>query len=243
MRSLYKKEITDFFSSITGYIVVIVFLVVNGLFLWVFPGEMNILDAGYASLDTLFVIAPWVFLFLVPAVTMRAFSDEKKSGTLDLLLTRPISEMQIVLAKYLANVTVAAIALLPTFIFYGSVIMLGNPTGNIDSGGTWGSYLGLFLLAAVYVSIGLFASSLTENTIVAFVSAVLLCFFLYLGFNSVGYLSLTGKTGNFILNLGIDAHYKSMQRGVIDSRDLVYFLSVIFLFLFFTQAKLRSRNW
>ncbi|MBA7576966.1 hypothetical protein ES708_18812 [subsurface metagenome] len=243
MRSLYKKEITDFFSSITGYIVVIVFLVVNGLFLWVFPGEMNILDAGYASLDTLFVIAPWVFLFLVPAVTMRAFSDEKKSGTLDLLLTRPISEMQIVLAKYFANVTVAAIALLPTFIFYGSVIMLGNPTGNIDSGGTWGSYLGLFLLAAVYVSIGLFASSLTENTIVAFVSAVLLCFFLYLGFNSVGYLSLTGKTGNFILNLGIDAHYKSMQRGVIDSRDLVYFLSVIFLFLFFTQAKLRSRNW
>ncbi len=243
MRSLYAKEITGFFSSITGYVVVVVFLVLNGLFIWVFPGEMNVLDAGYASLDTLFIIAPWIFLFLIPAITMRSFSEEKKSGNLDLLLTRPISELQIILAKYFAGVTVAAIAILPTLVFYISVILLGNPMGNIDSGGTLGSYLGLFLLAAIYVSIGIFASSLTENTIVAFVLSVLLCFFLYQGFNSVGYLSLTGKTGTFILNLGIDAHFKSMQRGVIDSRDLIYFLSVITLFILFTKTKLRSRNW
>ncbi len=243
MRSLYLKEITGFFSSITGYIVVIVFLVVNGLFIWVFPGEMNVLDAGYASLDTLFIIAPWVFLFLIPAITMRSFAEEKKSGNLDLLRTRPLSEFQIILAKYFAGISVAGIAILPTLVFYFSLVLLGSPVGNIDSGGTFGSYLGLFLLAAIYVSIGIFASSLTENTIAAFVISVLLCFFLYQGFNSVGYLSLTGKTGNFILNLGIDAHFKSMQRGVIDSRDLVYFLSVIVLFLLFTKTKLRSHNW
>jgi len=243
MRSLYLKEITGFFSSITGYIVVIVFLVVNGLFIWVFPGEMNVLDAGYASLDTLFIIAPWVFLFLIPAITMRSFAEEKKSGNLDLLRTRPLSEFQIILAKYFAGISVAVIAIIPTLVFYFSLVLLGNPVGNIDSGGTFGSYLGLFLLAAIYVSIGIFASSLTENTIAAFVISVLLCFFLYQGFNSVGYLSLTGKTGNFILNLGIDAHFKSMQRGVIDSRDLVYFLSVIVLFLLFTKTKLRSHNW
>lgn len=243
MRSLYLKEITGFFSSITGYIVVVVFLVVNGLFIWVFPGELNVLDAGYASLDTLFIIAPWVFLFLIPAITMRSFAEEKKSGNLDLLMTRPLTEFQIILAKYLAGVTVAVIAILPTLIFYISLVLLGNPAGNIDSGGTFGSYLGLLLLAAIYVSVGIFASSLTDNTIAAFVLSVVLCFFLYEGFNSVGYLSLTGKTGNFIINLGIDAHFKSMQRGVIDSRDLVYFLSVIVLFLLFTKTKLRSHSW
>lgn len=243
MRSLYLKEITGFFSSITGYIVVIVFLVVNGLFIWIFPGDMNVLDAGYASLDTLFIISPWVFLFLIPAITMRSIAEEKKSGNLDLLRTRPLSELQIILAKYFAGVSVAVIAILPTLVFYFSLIFLGNPVGNIDSGGTLGSYIGLFLLAAIYVSIGIFASSLTENTIAAFVLSVLLCFFLYQGFNSIGYLSLTGKTGNFIINLGIDAHFKSMQRGVIDSRDLVYFLSVILLFLLFTKTKLRSHNW
>jgi ABC-2 type transport system permease protein len=243
MKSLYFKEVAGFFNSITGYIVVVVFLVANGLFLWVFPGAMNVFDAGYASLDTLFFIAPWVFLFLIPAITMRSFSEEKKSGNLDLLLTRPLSEFQIILAKYFAGVTVAVIALVPTFVFYISLVLLGDPTGNIDTGGTLGSYLGLFLLSSIYVSAGIFASSLTENTIVAFVLSVLLCFFLYQGFNSFGYLSLTGKTGNFIINLGIDAHFKSMQRGVIDTRDVVYFLSVIVLFLFFTRTKIRSRNW
>jgi ABC-2 type transport system permease protein len=216
---------------------------VNGLFLWVFPGELNLLDAGYSSLNTLFIIAPWVFIFLIPAITMRSFAEEVKSGNMDLLLTRPLSEMQIVLSKYMAAVFLTTVALLPTLFFYCSIVILGNPANNIDIGGTWGSYIGLLFLAAVYVSIGIFASSLTENTMIAFILALLLCFFLYMGFNSIGYLSPSGKTGNIILNLGVDAHYKSMSRGVIDSRDLVYFFSVIVLFLFLTRTKLCSRNW
>jgi ABC-2 type transport system permease protein len=243
MKSLFLKEISGFFSSITGYLVIIVFLLSNGLFLWVFPGEKNILDAGYASLDTLFIIAPWVFLFLVPAITMKSFSEEKRTGNMELLLTRPLSDLKIVLAKYFANLSLAIIALIPTLIFYIAVIKLGNPVGNIDHGGTWGSYLGLVFLAAVYVSIGIFSSSLSDNTIIAFILAVLICFFLYMGFNSVGYLSLKGSTGNIIINMGIDAHYHSMRRGVIDSRDLTYFLSVIVLFVLMTRIKLNSRNW
>jgi ABC-2 type transport system permease protein len=243
MKSLFLKEISGFFSSLTGYLVIIVFLLSNGLFLWVFPGEKNLFDAGYASLDTLFIISPWVFLFLVPAITMRSFSEEKKTGNMELLFTRPLTDLQIVLAKYFANLCLAVISLIPTLIFYYSVVRLGNPIGNIDHGGTWGSYIGLVLLAAVYVGIGTFASSLTDNTIVAFILTVLLCFFLYMGFNSIAFLSLKGTTGNIILNLGIDAHYHSMRRGVIDSRDLVYFLSVIISFVLFTRVKLHSRNW
>jgi ABC-2 type transport system permease protein len=243
MKSLFYKEIAGFFSSVTGYITIVVFLIINGLFLWVFPGEMNLLDAGYATLDTLFVISPWVFLFLIPAITMRSFSDEKKSGNLELLLTRPLTDMQIVMAKFLAGISVAALAIVPTFIFYFSVYKLSLEDLTLDAGAAWGSYLGLLLLAAVYVSVGIFASSLTENSIVAFILAVALCFFLYIGFNSIGYLSPQGKTGTLIINLGIDAHYKSLQRGVIDSRDLVYFFSVMAIFLYGTRIKLHSRNW
>lgn len=243
MKSLFLKEISGFFSSITGYLVIIVFLVTNGLFLWVFPGEMNVLDAGYSSLETLFVIAPWVFLFLMPAITMRSFAEEKKTGNMELLLTRPLTDLMIILAKYFACLVLAAFSILLTFIFYYSVIKLGSPQGNIDHGGTWGSFIGLMLLAAAYISIGIFASSITDNTIIAFILSILFCFFLYMGFNSVSYLSDTGAVGNFVLNLGIDVHYLSIQRGVIDSRDLVYFLSVIVLFIFFTRIRLNSRNW
>jgi ABC-2 type transport system permease protein len=243
MRSLLFKEISGFFSTATGYLVIIVFLVVNALFMWVFPGEMNVMESGYASLGTLFAIAPWVFLFLMPAITMRSFADERKSGHLDLLLTRPMSEFQIVLAKYVAGLCVSLLALIPTLFFFYSLKALGQGADPIDAGATWGSYLGLFFLAAVYLSVGTFSSSLTDNSLVAFIMAILLCFFLYIGFNSVGYLSLTGKTGNFIVNLGIDVHYKSISRGVIDSRDLIYFLSVIILFLYLTRLKLISRKW
>ena len=243
MKTLFLKEITGFFSSITGYIVLVVFLVINGLFIWVFPGERNVLDAGYASLDTLFIIAPWVFLFLVPAITMRTFADEKRSGNMDLLLTRPMNELQIVISKFLAGVTVAFLAIIPTLIFVITVSLLGQPAFNLDFGATWGSYFGLLLLAAAYVSIGIFASSLTDNTIVAFILAVALCFFLYMGFNSVAYLSLKGNTGNLIMSFGIDAHYNSMRRGVIDSRDLIYFFSLMILFIYLTKTKLSSRSW
>ena len=174
MYTLLKKEISGFFSSLTGYIVIIVFLVINSLFMWIFPGSNNVSDGGYANLDTLFTIAPWVFLFLVPAVTMRMFADEKKSGTIELLLTRPLSDFQIIFAKYLAGLLLVLFSILPTLIYFYSVYQLGNPVGNIDTGGTWGSFIGLFFLAGIYVAIGTLSSSFTENQIVAFIIGMLI---------------------------------------------------------------------
>lgn len=172
MRTLFKKEIIGFFSSLTGYIVIIVFLLLNSLFMWVFKGEMNVLENSYASLDTLFALAPWVFLFLVPAITMRMFAEEKRSGTLELLYTRPVREIEIVIAKFLAAWALVLIAIIPTLIFFISISMLGSPPGNIDAGGTWGSYIGLLFLGGIYTGIGIFTSSLSENQIVAFILAV-----------------------------------------------------------------------
>jgi ABC-2 type transport system permease protein len=243
MLSLLKKEIRGFFSSLAGYIVIVMFLMITSLFLWVFPGEMNIMDAGYASLEPLFFIAPWVFLFLVPAITMRMFAEERKSGTLDLLLTRPLTEMQVILAKYLASVLLVLVSLIPTLIFYVSVYLLGNPPGNLDSGGTWGSYIGLFFLAAIYASIGLFASSFTENQIIAFLVSVVLCFLLYAGFDMLSALPAFHKIESLVIYLGISDHYKSLSRGVIDTTDILYYLGIIGLFLFFTRTVLESRKW
>ncbi len=243
MVSLLRKEVAAFFSSITGALVVSVFLLTTGLFLWVIPGEMNVIFGGYATLDSLFYLAPWVYLFLVPAVTMRLFADEKKSGTLELLLTRPISEMKIVWAKYLAGLVVVLISLLPTFIYFFSVYALGNPVGNMDVGGTWGSYLGLFFLAAIYVAIGVFASALTDNQIVAFVIAVVLCFLLYSGLDSLAAMPGLRSVSDSITAIGIDSHYRSISRGVVDSRDIIYFAGVVYFFLFLTKTVLNSRKW
>ncbi len=243
MLTLLKKEITSFFSSVTGYLVVGVFLVLTGLFLWVIPGELNVLFGGYATLDSLFYLAPWLYLFLVPAVTMRLFAEEKRIGTIELLLTQPISELQIVLAKYFAGLLLVLISLLPTLIYYYSVYALGNPVGNIDTGGTNGSYLGLFLLAAIYVGIGVFCSSITDNQIVAFVLAVVLSFVFYFGFNAFADVFHSNVIKNVIVTLGIDSHYQSISRGVVDTRDLVYFLSVIIVFLYSTKTVLASRKW
>jgi len=243
MYSLFKKELSVFFSSLIGYIVIIVFLVANSLFMWVFPGDSNVLDLGYSSIDTLFIISPWVFLFLVPAVTMRLFSDEKKSGTLELLLTKPLSDLQIILAKYFAGLVLVLFSLLPTLIYFLSIYRLGNPVGNIDTGGTWGSFIGLFFLASIYVAIGIFASSLTENQIIAFIISMLLSFVFYIGFDSLGTLDLFSKIDSFIFNLGINEHYRSMSRGVIDTRDIIYFLSIISGFLVMTKTVLQSRKW
>lgn len=185
MFSLFKKEFCNFFASPMGYIVIGVFLCLTGLFLWVFPGEYNILDNGYANMDGLFNFAPWLYLFLVPAVTMRLFAEERRTGTIELLKTRPISSMSIVLSKYLAGVALVLFSLLPTLLFFFSVWMLGDPIGNIDMGGTWGSYIGLFFLATVYTAIGLFASSLTDNQIISFIVAAVLCFFSYIGFDII----------------------------------------------------------
>lgn len=243
MFNLFCKEVNAFFSSLIGYIAIVVFLLTCGLFLWVFP-DTSILDYGYAGLDNLFQLAPWIFTFLIPAVTMRSFSEEFRSGTIEMLVTRPISDLQIILGKYFAALFLVFCALLPTFTYYITVYQLGAPVGNLDSGATIGSYLGLFLLGAAFTAIGIFASSLTANQIVAFLLAVFLCFFCYTAFDYLSKLNVFyARLDSIVENLGINAHYLSISRGVIDTRDLLYFASFIILFLSLTKAVLESRKW
>jgi ABC-2 type transport system permease protein len=243
MKALVLKEIRGFFSSIIGYLVISVYLLINSAFLWLFPSNFNLLDGGYASLGNLFTISPWVFLFLVPALTMRMFADEKRAGTMELLLTKPLQDIQIIISKFTAGFLLLLIALLPTLLYYYTIYVLGNPVGNVDSGGSLGSYVGLLFLGGAFVSIGLFASSLTDNQIVAFLLAVVLCFFVFFGFDQIAGLELFGSADLLILNLGINEHYISMSRGVIDSRDLLYFVSLIALFIAATRLVIQSRKW
>jgi ABC-2 type transport system permease protein len=244
MFALIRKEINGFLNSLIGYIVIFVFLLTIGLFLWVFPdSSFNILEAGYANLDPLFIITPWVYLLLIPAITMRLFSEEKKTGTIELLLTRPLTEMQVVIAKYLAGVILVFISLVPTLIYYFSVSSISLPAGNLDSGAIWGSYIGLLLLGACFVSIGLFSSSLADNQVVAFIISFFLCLFCFKGFESIAGLFGMSKSATIIFDLGINAHYLSLSRGVVDTRDIVYCLSVILFFLFLTRTIIESRKW
>lgn len=243
MWALFKKEISGFFSSLTGYVVMVVFLLLNSLFTWILPGQFNVLENGYATLDSLFAIAPWVFLFLVPAITMRMISEEKRTGTLDLLYTRPVSDLQIILAKFFASWGLVLFSLIPTLIYFWSVYRLGSPPGNIDVGGFWGSFAGLLFLGGIYAAIGIFASSLTGNQIVAFITAVFACFIMYLGFDFLSELAGSGRTAFFISRLGIGHHYNSISRGVVDSRDILYFLGVMVLFVMGTRTVLQSNRW
>jgi ABC-2 type transport system permease protein len=243
MFTLFKKEINGFLNSLIGYIVILVFLLVIGLLLWVLPVEYNILDFGYASIDGLFVLAPFVFLFLIPAITMRSFADEKKSGTLELLMTQPLTDLQVILAKYFAGIVLVLFSLVPTLVYYITVFELGLPPGNIDSGGMWGSYIGLFFLGSAFVAIGIFASSVSDNQIVSFVIAVFLCAFSYMGFELLYTFILSGRIGLMVQAFGLTAHYSSMSRGVIDTRDVIYFISVTVLFVLFTKLSLESRKW
>jgi len=243
MRTLFKKEITGFFSSLTGYVVIVVFLLANSAFIWLFRSPLNLLENGYATLESLFILAPWIFLFLVPAITMRMISEEKNTGTIDLLYTRPVSEIQIILAKFLASWALVLFSLIPTLVYFWSVSRLGSPRGNIDIGGTWGSYAGLLFLGGIYAAIGVFASSLTKNQIIAFISAVALSFIMYKGFEFLGSSAGSGKAAFLISKAGIEYHYNSMSRGVLDSRDILYFLMVMGLFLFGTRTVLQSRRW
>jgi len=243
MLAIYKKEIQGFFSSLTGYVVIIVFLLFNGLFMWVFPGEWNILDSGYAGLDTLFFISPWVFLFLVPAVTMRMIAEEKRLGTIELIYSKPITERGIIYGKYLASVSLVLLALIPGIIYYLSVVSLGEIPGNLDKGGTFGALTGLFFLASVYAAAGIFASSLTDNQVIAFITAVIICFFLYVGFDSLAYLPGLKSIDEFVIGMGINEHYRALSRGVIDIRDVRYFVAVVILFNEATRLILLSRKW
>ncbi len=244
MIALWKKELLTFFSSLTGYLVMAVFLLMSGLFLWVIPGNLNILYGGYASLEGLFFLAPWLFLFLVPAVAMRLLSEEKKTGTLELLLTRPVPLWELVAGKFLGGFTVVLAALVPTLIYFVSLWQLAQPVGNVDSGAIWGSYIGLVLLAGAYLSIGLFTSALTDNQVVAFVLAALLSFFFYNGFDALASIPYFREVASFLSGLGIDAHYRSISRGVVDLRDVTYFLGLILVFLGLTRAVLsRPKGW
>jgi len=240
MLAILKKEINTFFASPIGYLVIGVFLLLNGLFLWVFKGEFNIIDNGLANLSSFFLLAPWILIFLVPAVTMRSFSDEKKQGTLELLVTKPISHFQIVLGKYIGAFILILMALIPTLLYVYTISVLGNPVGNLDLGSTIGSYFGLLFLIAAYTAIGVFASTLSDNQIVAFIIAVFICFFFYFGFEGLSNYNVFDNI-IYMENLGMASHYNSMSRGVIDTRDLVYFISIALAFLIFTKLRIQKQ--
>jgi ABC-2 type transport system permease protein len=238
MKAILLREIKSFFGSTIGYLVIALFLIINGLFLWVFGGEYNILKSGFADMTPFFTLSPWILIFLIPAVTMRSFSDEKKQGTLELLLTKPLSILQIVNGKFLGALILIVLAIIPTFIYVVAIYKLGLPEGNIDMGSTIGSYFGLVFLIAAYSAIGVFTSTLSDNQIVAFIISVFLCFFFYFGFD--GLASIAPLYSTMITSLGMQDHFKSMGRGVIDTRDIIYFVSLTALFLSLTVYKLKS---
>jgi ABC-2 type transport system permease protein len=240
---LLSKEIRSFFSSLIGYLVIAVFLTVTGSCLWVFSSVLNIASGGYASLDSLFYIAPWVFLFLVPAITMRSFAEETKTGTIEILLTKPIGELQLVAAKFLAAIVLVLIALLPCLIYIFSVWRLGNPPGNLDTGATYGAMIGLVLLSGIYASIGTFTSSLTDNQIIAFITAALTAFIFYEGFDAIANTIENAVIQDFVSYFSIKEHYTSISKGVVDFKDLSYFLGVTLTFLLLTRLRLQSRKW
>jgi ABC-2 type transport system permease protein len=220
-----------------------VFLVINGMFLWVFQGDFNIFSFGYANLDGLFMVAPFVFLFLIPAITMRSFAEEKRTGTIEMILTKPLTEYEIVMAKYSAGLILVIFSLLPTLVYFFSIYYLGLQQGNLDMGGMWGSYIGLLFLGASFVAIGMFASTLTDNQVVSFIIAVFLCGFFYIGFDFIYSFDLFGKVDLLIKSLGINDHYISMSRGVLDTRDMLYFLGVITLFTLLSKFSIERRKW
>ncbi|MDQ1087592.1 MULTISPECIES: gliding motility-associated ABC transporter permease subunit GldF [unclassified Siphonobacter] len=241
MFTIFKKEVHSFLSSLVGYVVMAVFLMAMGLLVWVFP-DTSVLEGGYADMASFFNLAPYVFLFLIPAITMRSIAEERKIGTLELLFTKPVTEWQVVGGKFLAACFLLFLTLLPTLLYYFSVYQLGNPVGNIDTASVQGSYLGLFLLGCVFAAIGLFTSSLTDNQIVAFLLGVFISFILYVGFSSIAGLELWNGAAYWLGWLGLDTQYNALGRGLIDSRNVIYFLSLVLLALSATRWKLTQRN-
>lgn len=242
MLAVFVKEINSFLNSLIAYIVIGVFLTSIGLLMWVFP-ESSILEYGYADMSTLFNLGPYVFMFLIPAITMRFFSEEKRTGTEELLMTKPLTTIQIILGKYFAGFTLVVLSVLPTLIYFYSVYTLGNPVGNLDISGTVGSYIGLVLLGGVFVAIGIFSSALTDNQVVAFVLAVFFCFVLYSGLSSLATIDVWGVASLVLQQVSLVFHYESLSRGLIDITDIVYFISVIALMVLFTQLKLDAKKW
>lgn len=243
MIAIFRKELNVFFSSLIGYIAITIFLVANGLFAWVFP-DTNILDDGYATLDSFFNFAPWILMFLIPAITMRSFAEEKNSGTLEFITTRPITDMQIIFGKYFAAFVLVAFAILPTVLYYFTVSALASPVGNVDTGGIIGSYIGLLLLGANFVAISLFTSCITNNQIVAFIAGMFACFFFYLAFDSLSLIPyFVGTIDKYFNAISINQHYQNISKGYIDLRDVIYFCSMVGIFILMTKTALGSRKW
>ena len=243
MTTILRKEINAFFSSLIGYMVITVFLVTTGLFIWIFP-NFNILDAGYATLDGFFEFAPLIFMFLIPAITMRSLAEERHSGTIEILATKPLTDLQIVLGKYFASMLLFVISLVPTLIYVYTVSKLASPAGDIDTGAIIGSYIGLILIGSAFTAIGMFASSVTSNQIVAFVVGVFLCFFVFFAFDFLSRLAqFEGTLDYFVKNLGLIAHYDSISRGVLDTRDLLYFITFDLVFIIGAKTAIDSRKW
>ena len=238
MLAIFKKEFNSFFTSTIAYLTIGMFLLINGLFLWVFDDDFNVLNAGFADLTSFFYLAPWILIFLIPAITMKTFADEFRSGTIEILKTRPITNVTLVLGKFFAILTLLIIVLIPTFVYVYSIHELGNPVGNLDYGSISGSYLGLFLLASSFASIGIFTSTLSKNQVVAFLLGICMVFLFYYGFDAVS--SLFGDYSYTIKLFGMNEHFKSISRGVIDSRDVLYFMSIIIFFLFVSKQKLTN---
>lgn len=238
--TIFKKEVSSYFNSLTGYLVIAIFLLITGLVVWVFP-TTSVLEAGYTTLESFFGIAPYLFMFLIPAVTMRTIAGEKSDGTYELLMSRPRTATQIVLGKFLGGFVIALLSILLTIGYAISLSYLGNPIGNIDVGATWGSYLGLMMLAAAFVAIGLFCSSLMANPIVSFLLAVFLCFIFYYGFDAISTLPIFVSFEDSVAALGIQHHYRSISRGVLLSEDFIYFISLTGLALVGTSLRLRAR--
>ncbi len=239
---IFKKEIRSFLGSFIAYIVMGVFLLLTGLFLWMIKGN-NVFDLGVASLQVMFEVAPFILIFLVSAITMRSISEEKRLGTLEILTTKPIQDTQIIVGKFLASVTLIIIAIVPTIFYYYAIYQLASPVGNIDTGATIGSYIGLIMLAACYASVGMFTSSLTDNQIVALISSMLLNFFMFGVLSMLGDISWLTTIGKSLEWFGLEFHYDSISRGVVDTRDIVYFLGFILVFLGLTKIVFESRKW
>tara|TARA_B110000196_G_scaffold137063_1_gene118746 strand:+ start:4549 stop:5277 length:729 start_codon:yes stop_codon:yes gene_type:complete len=242
MIALFRKEINQFFSSLTGPLTIVIILMVNGLLMWIFSGDFNVLDFGYANMDSFFMLAPILFLIFIPAICMRLFSEEYRSGTMEVLLTKPISIWNVVVSKYLAANVLVLFSILPTLIYFISIYFLGETIGNLDVGGIIGSYLGLFMLSSGFIAIGIFASAISSNQVVAFLIAIICNAIVYYGFGILSEVTFFQNWDLFISNLGIAYHYNVMSKGVIDSRDILYFMSICFLFLMLSKITIQLKR-
>ena len=242
MYTIFIKEVNYSLNTLIAYIVISVFLTIIGLLMWVFP-ETSVLNYGYANMETLFVFGPYVFMFLIPAITMRMFAEESKTGTLELLFTHPLTDWQIIIGKYLSAYFLVFFSLIPTLLHYFTIYQIASPIGNIDTPGIIGSYIGIVLLGGVFTAIGLFSSAITSNQIIAFTLSVFICFILYTGFSSFSSMSVWGNTAATIEQFGISYHYNAMSKGLLDSRNLIYFFSLIVSMLLFTKLAIHSRKW